>query len=827
MITYSKYTSNGAALTKQYLMSDDGEIRKTTSAKLYSGTVETVPVSNLIEFIDSLSRLGSQQAAGYGVCGRDKAKIVCKDDLPRQDAIARTNNHFHWPDGPAIWMLDYDPKPDGITLTPEQLHSALLAAVPELANAAMAWRPSSSSYIYDSVTGDEICGLRGQRLYIAITKGGDIPRAGKLITDRLWLNGHGYFAVSKTGSLLERCLFDTAVWTPERLDFAAGAHCLGGLIQKWPAPILFNADATHFDVTSLPDLAAIENDQLKGIKAKARKEAEPERQKIKDVFVANYAIDLVNERGMSLESAQETVRLAVESSQLFPNFVLTSETGENVTVGEILDNQGKWHGKRFCDPLEPDYRSDKRVAWANLLSGGRPYLYSHAHGGRKFELIHQPSVLTVLPGELSRLADETLKVLRHRGGLYEQGKLVRVADDGRVFVVSPQWLEDWIGRCIRFEAYDRTKERPKPVAIPQKLANIITERHGERGLPALRGVVTAPTLRLDGSVLDRPGYDEGTGLLYVCNQPEHIRVSTNPNPAELERAQHNLWRPFAAFPFDGAVSRGVLLAGLLTAAVRRVLPTAPGFAFDAPTAGSGKTKLAVSLSILAGGEGTVHAPANSDEEARKALFACLRGGEPVIIWDNVTNYLDGAALNAFLTSPSFSDRVLGVSTVEALPNTALFAASGNNLTIAGDAARRILVCRIDPQTEDPHLRGFNFDPVEMTRRNRPEMVAAALTLLRGYLAAGAPTMIEGSVGSFEKWGELIRNAVLWIGSQPWGLAVEDPIRSFERNRRADPVKETLGEVLHAWLETFGTTPVLAAEAMQAGADPNSPLGEAF
>ena len=170
------------------------------------------------------------------------------------------------------------------------------------------------------------------------------------------------------------------------------------------------------------------------------------------------------------------------------------------------------------------------------------------------------------------------------------------------------------------------------------------------------------------------------------------------------------------------------------------------------------------MSILAGGDGTVHAPANSDEEARKSLFSCLRCGAPAIIWDNVTCHLDGAALNAFLTSPIFSDRVLGISSVEALPNTTLFAVSGNNLTIVGDTARRVLVCRIDSQTENPHLRGFAFDPVAMTRTNRLEMVAAALTLLRGYLAAGAPAMTTGAVGSFEEWGSLIRNAVLWIGS---------------------------------------------------------------
>ncbi|MDP3586056.1 MAG: hypothetical protein Q8R61_13075 [Thiobacillus sp.] len=828
MISYSRYRSHGAALTKQYFLDDDGQLGKTTKAQMVSGIVETRTAANLAEFVAGLDSLSGQQAVGYGICGRDRARLVRQRDLSiNSDAIARAKEYFRWPDGPAILMLDYDPRTGAAPLSPEQLRSALLVAVHELTGAPMAWRPSSSSYIYDAETGNERRGLRGQRLYIAVAKGSDIPRAGRLIFERLWLSGYGYFAVSKAGSLLERCLFDAAVWSPERLDFAAGAHCQGSLVQRWPAPLLFNLDAPPFDVASLPDLTAVEGEKLWELKSEARNDAKPEQQRVRDAYIATRSAELVTERGMSLDAAQAAVRRAVESSLLFPDFDLVSESGKTVTVGEVLTNPVKWHGARFADPVEPDYRNDRRVAWVNLLSGGRPYLYSHAHGGRRFELISQPSALTVQPGALSALADSVLDVLRLRGGLYEQGRLVRVAEDGRIYVVSPQWLEDWIGRCIRFEVYDRDKERPKPVGVPHKLANIITERHGERRFPRLHGVVTAPTLRHDGSVLDRPGYDEGTGLLYICNQPEHIRIPTKPTPPELARALANLWHPFAAFPLDGAVSRGVLLAGLLTAVVRRTLPTAPGFAFDAPTAGSGKTKLAVCLSLLAGGDGTVHAPANSDEEARKALFSCLRGGEPVIIWDNVTGHLDGAALNAFLTSPVFSDRVLGISSIEALPNTALFAVSGNNLTIAGDAARRVLVCRIDSQTENPHLRSFGFDPVESTRANRQEMVAAALTLLRGYLAAGAPALAEGSVGSFEAWGSLVRNAVLWIGSQDWGLEVGDPVRSIERNRRADPVKETLSEMLHAWEATFGSSVVLASDAIKAGAAMGSPLCEAF
>ena len=133
-----------------------------------------------------------------------------------------------------------------------------------------------------------------------------------------------------------------------------------------------------------------------------------------------------------------------------------------------------------------------------------------------------------------------------------------------------------------------------------------------------------------------------------------------------------LWAPIAKFPFVGAEDRGVALSAMLTAVMRGSLPTAPGFAVDAPSAGSGKTLLAKVLGILATGEEpSISSPSVQEEEMRKRLFASLREGARVVLWDNLREPLGGASIDAFLTASSYTDRILGVSDTARLPNRAL------------------------------------------------------------------------------------------------------------------------------------------------------------
>src|SRR5262249_26249997 len=76
--------------------------------------------------------------------------------------------------------------------------------------------------------------------------------------------------------------------------------------------------------------------------------------------------------------------------------------------------------------------------------------------------------------------------------------------------------------------------------------------------------------------------------------------------------------------------------------------------------------------------------------------------------------------------------------------------------------------------------------------NRPRLLAAALTILRGYCAAGRPDQELPAWGSFEGWSALVRSAVVWSGLLDPGetrLLLQD---------QADVAAESMAVVLSCW-----------------------------
>ncbi len=239
-----------------------------------------------------------------------------------------------------------------------------------------------------------------------------------------------------------------------------------------------------------------------------------------------------------------------------------------------------------------------------------------------------------------------------------------------------------------------------------------------------------------------------------------------------------------------------MLACVLTGMVRRSLPHAPAFSFDAPTAGTGKTLLGQCSLRLCGSTPTVIPECRDEEELRKRLLAALREGKPGILLDNIRGQFGSAALEAFLTSEHYSDRVLGVSTMLTVPTNVLLLISGNNFQPKGDLYRRILTARIDAQTDAPERRCFKLDALEYCREHRHALVAAGLTLLRGFVAAGQPRTTPDRLASFERWDDLIRQGILWIDKQ--GLAdLGDPTACIETAKAKEPERQKLAAFLEA------------------------------
>lgn len=809
--------TNPARLSKQFKL-QDGELVKRPGGSLVRGDYQRLTLEGPQALAELLPTLRPDQALCFGVAAPESGPIASRKEA-QDGELTRTRDHFDWPAGSGWLLIDYDPAERGEPMDMAEFDHTLCEAVPELEPAPTVMGSSGSAYIYDSETGEQLKGAGGLRRYIQVADARDIPRAGDVLFQRLWLAGHGYFAVSKSGALLERGLIDASVWQPERLDFAGGADCVGKLEQRRPEPMVLNPDAEPLDTaTALPDLNPEERQQLKIIKAKAREAVADEQQQARQDWIEervvqwqnDHAADLetvsVDELDELLEQTRERYHFAVMQQRLFGDFKLVHHSGQTVTVGELMDAPESWHGERFADPLEPDYANDKRICWANLRSGGKPYLYSHAHGGQRFTLVRASSTIKTAAGEMPRLVREADDLLRHAGEVFQRGgELVRILDDGKLYPVTGPWLRTHLETIAHWLRFDKRANEWQATDAPGDLHGRILHNRGGWSVPELTGVVRGPILRPDGSLLDKPGHDPETGLLLMADHPDgwpHIPM--NPSHDQVREAVKALWEPFEHYPFIDDLSRSVQLSALLTAVQRPMLETAPGFAYNAYKAGSGKTKLAKATAWL-GGVVPVESPWTTDaEEQRKRLMASLMEGPSSILLDNISGPMESDTLCAILTSSQFKDRRLGVSEEVSAPTRVLFTATGNNLRLVGDLSRRIFVTTVDHGVESPERLAFPFDPVARVAERWLYYRAAALTVLRGFLADGAPHGGEGQVGGYEQWDALIRQAVVWIkdnGLAPFGLT--DPADAVAANYEADPETRKLRALLEGWQSQFG------------------------
>lgn len=808
-------------LTKVLTLAPDGTLHKESAANMMRGSAVRSVVHSLQELADVLEALDPAQATSWGVCdgsvGNPVPIVPEREVAETPGAISRTRRHFAYPVGPGVMMLDHDGAPDG-ELSADVFRQRLIEACPALADAPMLWRPSCSAGVC-TADGRELSALTRHRLYIPVRDASRIPEAGRALVQLLWAAGHGWFDVGRAGQALERTLIDASVWQPERLDFCAPPLLGKSLQRPHAAPRIFGDPLALFDLALIPHDADTHK-QAQALKKAARQQLAGQCAAQRERWVATNAPALAKRRGIPVDKARDVLQRASAQRVLMGDFVLMAEQGKPVSVGEILDRPERWHNAQFADPLDPD--TDTRVAVVNLKSGQRPYLFTHRHGGMRFELLRQSARIQVGRGMRVATTDAVLAVLQERGELFDYGEgAVAYVSDGKARPVTPDWLTDHMGRVCEFYSMRHRRkadgeEAPEegPEDAPLSVARAILAKHGERGFKKLVAVVTAPTLRIDGSILDRPGHDEASGLLFYSEHPNPPRVPVRPTVQDALAALKFLWAPLALFPLVDAVANGVALHGLLSAALRASLPTAPGVGFDAPAAGSGKTLLARCIGILAmGSEPSILPPADTDEETRKRLFAVLREGQRVVLWDNVREPLGSASLDAFLTAPTFADRVLGSSETVTLPNRALFIATGNNLRMTSDTCRRVLTARIDAQSETPYTRDFSFDPAQMVQTDRLAYVVAALTIVRAYITAGRPKMAKGRTASFEHWDDLVRQPICWLAQHVATLAgtpeaqglptLADPMEAAARAFEQDPETTKLRALVEAWFAAFG------------------------
>ena len=215
-----------SSVTKEFSIGGGGNIVKRTTAQVSEGGMEVVTFSAAPEFVDMLVKLNTNQCLIYGTPPSSPITLITEAEWVKQgrpkNKLPRLKSTLHWPRHGGVMMLDYDTPKDGRpAMTKDELLSVTRQACPNLRYHDFIWWPSTSSCIWHG--NKEITGIGGQRIYLLVEDASDIPRAGKELNDRLWAQGRGHFEVSKSGSLLERGIFDSSVWQTNRIDFAAGA----------------------------------------------------------------------------------------------------------------------------------------------------------------------------------------------------------------------------------------------------------------------------------------------------------------------------------------------------------------------------------------------------------------------------------------------------------------------------------------------------------------------------------------------------------------------------------------------------------------------------
>ncbi len=410
----------------------------------------------------------------------------------------------------------------------------------------------------------------------------------------------------------------------------------------------------------------------------------------------------------------------------------------------------------------------------------------------------------------------------------KQSRLDRPEGTPRIAVMPNAFVCELLTRVVEFVKVVATKAGEKliPAHPPERTVAAVVVRGHYPAIRSLEAVVETPTLRPDGTILDTPGWDDETGLLYEPNT-EFPPIPQTPSRIHARIAADRLLDLVSNFPFAGATRdeqdghRTAWLAGLLTTLARFAIPDAcPLFTFDANCPGTGKSLLTDIIALIATGRVMSRTTFPDDEaELRKRITSIALAGDQLMLFDNIAqgNPFGGAALDAALTATTWRDRVLGRSEMTAeLPLYTIFFATGNNMILRGDVQRRVIPCRLETQEEKPEERGdFKYpNLLEHVRIHRPQLVGDALTILRAFATAGRPQAALPSFGSYEGWSRWIRQAVFWV------MGV-DPCATREKVRAADPALNTLAVLLEGWAELpGGKTGLSVAETLRILNDPN-------
>lgn len=403
-------------------------------------------------------------------------------------------------------------------------------------------------------------------------------------------------------------------------------------------------------------------------------------------------------------------------------------------------------------------REDRIVEEPVAAEDRRPYAPAEATTGdsqlgvRKIVVNEGPlPVLVDQAWEAVRAAESDLSLFRH------DGALVHVVERGgapRIERVDPIWLNAHLARCASWVSSAGDAE--SPTGPPASVARDMIACPAE-AVPELDGVLMSAAFDPDGRLIAARGYDADARLF--CSPPDVVRpedVPERPTAQQVADARDLLLNELLGdFPLADGADVAHAIGAIVLPVVRQVVDgCTPVHVIESPTAGSGKTLLADTISIIGTGRPAKRVPLpTSDAAVRRIVSEAHAAGTRVVLMDNVDTRrtLDVPALCAALTSP----------------NDLVWLITANNPAFSVEMARRCVCVRLVPDDEQPWRRTNFAHPrlIAWLMENRVQVVEAVCVLVQAWMAADRPVYDKATLGSFEHWSEVI-GGILQVAQIP-------------------------------------------------------------
>lgn len=435
-------------------------------------------------------------------------------------------------------------------------------------------------------------------------------------------------------------------------------------------------------------------------------------------------------------------------------------------------------------------------------------------------------VITVAGGQVPRMVREAQAALAASGlPIYQRGVLVQPLEDeyrsadgstthsAMLAPIAPPTLMKLMAESAVWQKWDGRVNGGRggmvECNVPPDVVAVVLHNRGHWPFPHVRGVLTCPTLRPDGSLLAVAGYDPGSR--YFLMFPEGLilpPIPDQPTKADALASLQRLKLLIDSYPFVSLTSRSVALAMLMTQPLRCAMPVSPLLAVSARAPGTGKSHLVDLCSTVAIGRPCPAMGAGKkDEEFEKGLNTMLIAGLPGFSIDNVSRDIDSATLNMATERPLIMIRKFGVLENVEVENAVTIYQTGNNLAIIDEQGRRTIRCELDAGVERPERRHFSGDPIHIARADRGRTIADILTIARAYHVSGETADVAFPLGSYGAWSRFVREPLVWLGEA-------DPADTMEETAKDDPATLRLAGVIAGWHMSFALSPKTLADAVR-------------